>query len=606
VPKPGDESTAEGASLPIPDRTAPRGRASVTFYHREGTALLELREQGSAVVGRSFPADLLLPEPSLSRMHARFTFVDGVLTVADLQSKHGTLLAGKPIEESKLESGDELRLGGVSAVVHMLGSPALAGQGVESYDRMLRRLREEVLRAREFGRPLALLMVQARAEPTVHVGQFVAGLGGALRTVDALGIYDDRTAIVVMPELRVEAAHARSLELLATQKSAALVGGLGVYPDVAGSHEELLSLCRHACLSASRDQPLVTAAMSSGNRATAASAVVVSDPSMRALYRVVTQVAARGMPVLITGETGVGKEVVAAALHRESRRSGPLKVINCATIPLQLTESVLFGHERGAFTGAAQRATGLFEDASGGTVFLDEIGELSASAQAALLRVLQEKRITRVGSTREIEIDVRIVAATHRDLDAMVETGAFREDLLYRLNTVTLEIPPLRERSAEIAALAQLFLESAISDWGGSARSFSPDVIALLESYDWPGNVRQLRNVVERAAALCERERIEPIDLPRALRGGESVMPEKLAVATLPPPAEHPQGGAPAAAEPDEAFLKARVRDYEIGLIRDALDKSRGNLKAAAELLQLPLRTLSYKMKTFGLTTRTK
>jgi DNA-binding NtrC family response regulator len=543
---------------------------------------------------------LLLPEPSLSRMHARFTFANGVLMVADLESKHGTLLADKPIEQSKLESGDELRLGGVTAVVHLLGSPELAGQGVESYDRMLRRLREEVLRAREFTRPFALLMVQARAEPGVHVGHFVAGLGGALRKVDALGIYDDRTAIVVMPELRVESAHARSLELLATQKAAVLVGGLAVYPDVAGSHEELISLCRRACLSASRDQPLVTAAARSENRATAAPAVVVNDPSMHALYRMVAQVAQRGMPVLITGETGVGKEVVAAALHRESRRGGPLKVVNCATIPQQLTESVLFGHERGAFTGAAQRVTGLFEDASGGTVFLDEIGELSASAQSALLRVVQEKRITRVGSTREIAIDVRIVAATHRDLEAMVATGAFREDLLYRLNTVTLEIPPLRERASEIVALAQRFLESAIAEWGGRARSFSPDVIALLESYDWPGNVRQLRNVVERATALCERERIEPIDLPRALRGGDSVVPEKIAAATLPPTVPL-RSGAPEAAEADEALLKERVRDYEIGLIRDALDKSRGNLKRAAELLHLPLRTLSYKMKTFGI-----
>lgn len=599
VSKPADESTAEGAGLPIPDRTASRGRATVAFYHREGTALLELREPGSAIVGRSFPADLLLPEPSVSRMHARFTFADGVLTVADLQSKHGTLLADKPIEQSRLESGDELRLGGVTAVVQLIGSPALADQGVESYDRMLRRLRDEVLRAREFARPLALLMVQARAEPAVHVGHFVAGLGGALRNVDALGIYDDRTAIVVMPELRVESARARSLELLATQKTDALVGGLAVYPDVAGSHEELLSLCRRACLSASRDQPLVTAA-GNENRATAPAAVVVNDPSMHALYRMVAQVAQRGMPVLITGETGVGKEVVASALHRASRRGGPLQVVNCATIPQQLTESVLFGHERGAFTGAAQRVTGLFEDAGGGTVFLDEIGELSASAQAALLRVLQEKRITRVGSTREIEVDVRIVAATHRDLDAMVQAGTFREDLLYRLNTVMLEIPPLRERSSEIAGLAQRFLESAIAEWGGRAHSFSSEVIALLESYDWPGNVRQLRNVVERAAALCERECIEPIDLPRTLRGGESVVPEKIAASTLLPPAA-PSEPEAEAAEPDEAFLKARVRDYEIGLIRDALDKSRGNLKRAAELLHLPLRTLSYKLKTFGI-----
>jgi DNA-binding NtrC family response regulator len=579
---------------------------SIVFYHREGTAFLELREPGSAVVGRAFPADLVVPEPSLSRLHARFTWADGILTVTDLESKNGTRLAGRPIQEARVHSGDELALGDLIATAHVLAAPDLVQSGIDGYERMTRRLHEEVVRAHEFGRPLALLMLRAAESASAQVGHFIADLAPRLRRVDGLGIYDDRTAIAILPELTREAALAAATHVLQARPPGELLAGLALYPSAASSDEELLALCRRACLAAQRERPLREVDAAHTADAPTADGAVVLDPSMLALYRTVLQIGPRGLPVLITGETGVGKEVLAAALHRASGRSGPLKVINCATIPQQLTESILFGHERGAFTGAAQRATGLFEEAHNGTVFLDEVGELSPTAQAALLRVLQEKRIARVGSTREIDVDVRIVAATHRDLEAMVQAGTFRKDLLYRLNAVMLDVPPLRERRVEVAALASRFLERAIAEWGGTARGFSPEVLALLESHDWPGNVRQLRNVVERAAALCERAQIEAIDLPNTLRGAGAAAHAVEASKTLAPPplATEADAAEPGAEAEDDAFFRDRVREYESALIRDALDKAQGNVKRAAELLRMPLRTLTYKLKTFGMKTK--
>jgi DNA-binding NtrC family response regulator len=594
-----DDSTADAGGEALRTQHA-AARVSIVFYHREGTALLELREPDAAVVGRAFPADLIIAEPSLSRLHARFSWAAGTLTVTDLESKNGTRLRGQLIKETRVHSGDELSLGDVIATAHVLPTPDVVASGIDGYDRVTRRLREEVLRAREFGRSLALLMVRAAEERSAHVGHFIAGLAPRLRSVDALGIYDDRTAIVILPELSGEAALAAAQRVLAARPAGELVAGLALYPHTASSDEELLAVARRSCRAAQAGQPLHTAEPSYEAPASVGQTELVLDPSMLALYRTLRQIAPRGLPVLITGETGVGKEVIAAALHRASGRTGPLKVINCATIPVQLTESILFGHERGAFTSAARRATGLFEEAQGGTVFLDEVGELSATAQAALLRVLQEKRIVRVGSTREIDVDVRIVAATHRDLDAMVHAGAFRKDLLYRLNAVTLDVPPLRERPAEIAALARLFLNSAIAEWGGMGRRLSPEVVSVLEAYDWPGNVRQLRNVIERAAALCDREQIEAIDLPNTLRSAAAQRSgDAAAIATIAPPfvpdADEPSGAA------EEAFFWERVREFETELIQQALGQAKGNVKRASELLRMPLRTLTYKLKALGI-----
>jgi transcriptional regulator with PAS, ATPase and Fis domain len=300
---------------------------------------------------------------------------------------------------------------------------------------------------------------------------------------------------------------------------------------------------------------------------------------------------------LLHGETGTGKEVVARAIHEQSeRRARPMICVNCGAIPLQLLESTLFGHERGAFTGASQQQKGVFEAADQGTVFLDEIGELPAVAQAALLRVLETKRVVRVGSTREVEVDVRVIAATHRDLEAMCETSAFRLDLLYRLNAMTLVIPPLRERPEEIVPLVECFLEQANRDHGRHVRGIDPGALSLLERYPWPGNVRELRNAIERAVVIAEGDMIAPQDLPERVRAATRL-------GALAPPAvdEREDGRASPGQQGAEGDLRASLLRYEADLIVGALRDAGWNQTEAARRLGVPLRTLVHKLKALGI-----
>jgi DNA-binding NtrC family response regulator len=316
-------------------------------------------------------------------------------------------------------------------------------------------------------------------------------------------------------------------------------------------------------------------------------ALIVVSPLMKRLYNVVARAATTTLPVLVQGPTGSGKELVARRLHeRSGRKRGPFKALNCAALPATLLESILFGHERGAFTGADRQSKGVFEQAEGGTVFLDEIGELSAPAQAALLRVLDQRTIIRVGGTEETEVDARIVAATHRDLASMVRAGTFREDLMFRLDALTLTVAPLRERCEEIIPLAQLFLQRARAQWRRSAERFSDPTSEALLAYGWPGNVRQLKNVVERAVVLCSGAVIELEHLPHQISRRASSTASDAAAAPTPA---------------DAATLVTCVREFEIGMIRDALTKTNGNQAQAARILGLPRRTLASKAQAYGL-----
>ncbi len=234
---------------------------------------------------------------------------------------------------------------------------------------------------------------------------------------------------------------------------------------------------------------------------------------MREVFAVLERVAPSDLTVLISGETGTGKDVIAQGIHEKSaRKDGPFVVLDCSAIPRNLIESTLFGHEKGAFTGAVDRRKGFFEQADGGTIFLDEIGELDLSLQPKLLRVLENKEIKRVGGQQTIPVDVRVIAATNRDLRKMVSDGTFREDLYFRLSVMHVALPPLRNRIDDVALLAKHFLEK-VEERRGVSLSFAPETIALLKRHDWPGNVRELRNVVERAASLAEEQIIQPADI---------------------------------------------------------------------------------------------
>ncbi len=310
--------------------------------------------------------------------------------------------------------------------------------------------------------------------------------------------------------------------------------------------------------------------------------IVAESPKMKELLSLAKKVAQSQATVLLLGESGTGKEVLATLIHRLSPRAQkPFLKLNCAAIPEGLLESELFGHEKGAFTGADRLKQGLFEIADQGTIFLDEIGDMPLPLQAKLLRVLQEGTFRRVGGVREIKVDVRVIAATNQDLEAMVKDGRFREDLYWRLNVVSLRLPPLRERREDIIPLAQFFLTKFAQKHGKEIKGFSKEALEVLLSYHFPGNVRELENMIERAVILAEEDVITREDLPPVTQGAGALqeMPDLLHNLPL----------------PEAVALLEKSR------ITEALKKAQGVKARAAEILGISERVLRYKMDKYGL-----
>ncbi|MCB2228743.1 MAG: sigma-54 dependent transcriptional regulator [Desulfarculaceae bacterium] len=318
--------------------------------------------------------------------------------------------------------------------------------------------------------------------------------------------------------------------------------------------------------------------------------LVGTSRAMQEVFRLIHKVAPTDSTVLILGESGTGKELVARAIHHQSpRRDSPLVTVNCGAIPGELLESELFGHEKGAFTGAVRTRVGRFELAQGGTIFLDEIGDMPPLLQVKILRVLQEHAFERVGGTRTIEVDLRVLAATNQDLAARVKSGDFREDLFYRLNVVPIEVPPLRERKSDIPLLCDFFLERLAKHKGLELKELAPEVRERLLRYAWPGNVRELENLLERMVVLAEGEVIGPDALPPKL-DGETMPPEAGA-----------DGEVHALELPPEGLdLKATLEQLEARLIAQALEKADGVKAQAATLLGLNRTTLVQKLKKLG------
>jgi transcriptional regulator with GAF, ATPase, and Fis domain len=321
-------------------------------------------------------------------------------------------------------------------------------------------------------------------------------------------------------------------------------------------------------------------------RQTSFAGMISECREMQKVFTVVEKVAATNSTVLILGESGTGKELIARALHRLSGRSGKLVPVNCGAIPEEILESELFGHERGAFTGAIANKIGRFQLADGGTIFLDEIGEMSPKLQVKLLRVLQERKIEPVGSTRTIDVNVRVVAATNKDLREEVKAGRFREDLYYRLQVVPITLPALRERGADVVVLARYFLERSALEVGRTGLTLTPEVEQKLRDYQWPGNVRELENLIERLAVLSDRDLISVHELPEYIHETSARPIDASATTELPP---------------DGIDFNALVDQYETQLINLALERTSGNKKAAAKLLRLNRTTLVEKIKKKGL-----
>jgi two-component system response regulator AtoC len=308
--------------------------------------------------------------------------------------------------------------------------------------------------------------------------------------------------------------------------------------------------------------------------------LLAKSPEMQAVFKTVAKIADFKTTALITGESGVGKELIARAIHqRSSRKNAPFVAVNCGAIPENLLESELFGYRRGAFTDAVADRTGLFEQANGGTLLLDEIGELPLPLQVKLLRVLQEETIRRLGDNKDLKVDVRILAATHRDLAAETAAGRFREDLFYRINVLTIRIPSLRERREDIPILLDHFIARNNVRLSTQIRGLAPDARKLLLEYAWPGNVRELENTIERAMVLAESDLITKEDLPERIRDADDAVQAQLASGEL--------------------SIKKTVRAIEEILIRRALEKTKGNRTRAAEVLEISHRALLYKIKDY-------
>lgn len=317
------------------------------------------------------------------------------------------------------------------------------------------------------------------------------------------------------------------------------------------------------------------------------SEIIGSSAPMRQVFELVKKVAPANSPVLILGESGTGKELVARAIHTNSpRKSKPFIKVNCAALAPGVLESELFGHEKGAFSGAIRRKSGRFEIAAAGSIFLDEIGEIAPDVQVKLLRVLQEKEFERVGGTDTLKMGARVIAATNKKLEEQVKQGKFREDLYYRLNVVPIQLPPLREHKEDIPLLINHFLKKYNHESGRQVKNIGPDALAYLQNYDWPGNIRELENVIERAIVMSAGAQIGPQDLPQNILSGQA---ETIQLQQ----SREDKGKA--------SNLTAMVEEYERNLVYNILRECRGNIAMAARSLDIKRTTLRYKMEKYGL-----
>ncbi len=526
---------------------------------------LELPE-GKVTFGRVAEADVQLGIPSVSRMHVELAVRRGQASVRDLGSRNGTFVDGARLgsESRPLARGDEIAFGSVR--VALLEKRVLP-QGVRPL-LVASSFRSRVDAALATNAEVALVLIRLPM-PWRELDATYTFLSTLMPAAMA-GIVDERTLAFAF-DAREEPPSTAALDAVVIQ-----LGRAKSNFSVASAVALLAAASKDA--SGKTRTPLPSRGRS----------------AMDALAVEAGRVAPSPVSVLIVGETGTGKEVMARTIHDKSGRRGQLVSVNTAALPDPLVESELFGHERGAFSGAHQTKIGLIEAADGGTLFLDEIGDIPLALQAKLLRVLEDRSVRRVGATVEKKIDVRVVAATHKDLERAVADGTFRRDLLYRLNACVLTIPPLRARLGDLERLATELLGQATAQLAAPrhALTLSRDALALLLEYDWPGNVRELKNVMDRALAMAESDAvtIEPRHLPEHIRASERG-PARTTHTTLPPPL------------PATGDVRDDLKDLERRRILDALDRASGSVAQAAKMLGLPRRTLAYRMSRLGVRT---
>lgn len=550
------------------------------------STLGRLEGLGPFVLGRDPAADIVLSDPSVSRRHAQLDRVGGQLEVHDLGSQNGSTVNGRRIgtEPAPIRSGDVLGLG--ESIVFVRTAARRAFDRAETTSAFLDAIERELARASAWDRPVAVLAMTWESSDGPPPGLAAGGAAfgpGALLCRDA-----ESEVLVLLPERGEHGAREAARSVLADGGGTASGrAGTAVFPADGADAATLVEAAREAAAAAAAGE--IRGADETARRLRFdARDVLVADAATRRLFDLLARLAATELPVLVTGETGAGKENAALALHAGSRRSsGPFVALNCAAVPETLLESELFGWEKGAFSGAVASRKGLLEEASGGTMLLDEAGELSPAAQAKLLRALETKTVTRVGGSAPRPADFRLVAATHRDLAEDVATGRFRKDLFFRLGEASVVVPPLRERPREIVVLARHFLAQARAGSKLPAATVSGAAMRALASWSWPGNVRELKNVVELVAATATRERIEIADLPERFRPRAAAAPD-------------PEPAAAPAFRP----LADEIAELEERRIREALDATGGNQTRAAELIGMPRRTFLLRLRRYGLGAR--
>jgi DNA-binding NtrC family response regulator len=584
--------TAEGAPG---DQTAVLSRAeqrapecanlSLIIFTAGRRWVVPLDEPGDRIIGRSPDCDVPIDDETISRRHVSVTITESGASVRDLGSSNGTLVNGRRVASATLEPGTVVTLGHAQIIVEQRRGQAEAE--LVSADAFQQRLAIEVERSARYHNPITLALIGEPDDGAI-ADSSVAPIAAAARRIDSVAQLEPRVVAVLMPELGSREARAAAASLLAAVGRDGARAGVATWPADAYGASELLAAARGALEHAG---PGVVATASEAVYIHEASdgRFVFADSAMLRVVSTCRRLGPTDLPVLVIGETGTGKEIVARMVHDFSgRRDGPLIAVNCAAVPHDLAESELFGHVRGAFSGADQAREGKLEAASGGTLFFDEIGEMPPAFQAKILRALESRTITRVGENREISIDLRIVAATNRDLAEEVEAGRFRRDLYYRLCAATITVPPLRQRPREVTMLARHFLGAAGARDGAESMELSPNTLRILRRYPWPGNIRELRHVIQHAAAMAAGQVIYPSELPAEL--------------DIDTRGELSETGAGEA--PDEGPfrpLAAIIQEIEVREIRRALRESNGVRKRAAELLGVPLRTFYVKLKQYGL-----
>ncbi len=529
-----------------------------------------LPASGVLVLGRSSECDVVIDHESISRRHARLE-LGPTLRIVDLGSANGTLVGGRAIAANRpveLVAHEVVELGSAMMIVQAhaaLGRPRRVWAHGDFEDK----LDEECAR----GGALAVVRIRCERAPPPPTLETI--LLGALRAGDSLASYAPGEYHALLVDVSADEAPTLGNALVTALRGHGLDVRVGI-----------------ACAPAEGTTAATLVAVAGAKLAPIGAPAIVAPPASGAMARVdrvIERVAVGTISVLLLGETGVGKEILAEQLHaRSPRHAKPLLRLNCAALSESLLESELFGHDKGAFTGAVTAKPGLLESAHGGTVFLDEIGELAMAAQVKLLRVIETREVTRVGALAPRAIDVRFVAATHRDLEAAIVHGTFRQDLYFRLGGIAIVVPPLRERVEEIEPLARAFVAAAARAAGRREPKLSHAALDALRAYSWPGNIRELRNVIERAVLLCD-DTIGVAELPA----------EKLASTLRVPATEADATAAPLAASLEP--LKAELADAERARILDTLDRCAGNQSQAARQLGISRGTLIARLESYGI-----